>query len=377
MFAHGTGMRKNGPEMSSTSAEKTNHGQQLALLNGVAKYPEIASRFPRLRYMGSKHRLLRWIHQVLSTLNFDTAVDAFSGSGCVGYLLKSMGKEVITNDFLRFSYTIAMAAIENSQTTLSSDDVAMLMENDPNHDDFIERTYSGIFYTPAELRFLDLLSWNVRKLDDSYKRALALAAAVRACVKRQPRGVFTIAGNLEKYDDGRRDLRLPLREHFPEQVQVYNDAVFDNDRVNRALCGDVFDLDVEADLVYMDPPYVPRADDNCYIKRYHFLEGLVTYWEGLEILEETKVKKIRKRYTPFSYRRDATDAFERMFEKFKDSLIVLSYSSNGYPNLETLVGLMHEAKGDVQVYAKEHRYHFGTHSAVARARVQEYLIVGA
>ena len=51
------------------------------------------SGYPPLRFMGSKHRLLPWIQSVIAELEFDTALDAFSGSGCVSYLLKTMGKE--------------------------------------------------------------------------------------------------------------------------------------------------------------------------------------------------------------------------------------------------------------------------------------------
>lgn len=349
--------------------------QQLTL-DGIAEYPKIASRYPQLRFMGSKHRLLPWIHGVLSELEFDTAIDAFSGSGCVGYLMKAMGKEVTANDFLLFSHTIATATIENSSTTLTEDDVGFLLEYDARHKHFIERTFTDIFYTEADLRFLDQLSWNIQKLTCKHKRAIALAAAVRSCVKRQPRGVFTVGGDPQKYNDGRRDLRLSLREHFVEQITIYNTAVFDNGRGNRAVCGDVFDLDGQADLTYMDPPYVPRADDNCYIKRYHFLEGLITYWEGVEILHDSKVKKIRKRYTPFSYRSSAIEAFSTLFERFRKSTLVLSYSSNGYPNLETLVELMETQKSNVKVYEREHTYHFGTHKGVSRSRVQEYLLVG-
>ena len=123
-------------------------------------------------------------------------------------------------------------------------------------------------------------------------------------------------------------------------------------------------------------PYVPRSDDNCYVKRYHFLEGLSCYWRGMEIDYSTKVRKIQKRFTPFSYRRTAIDAFDRMFAKFSDSLIVLSYSSNGYPDLERLEYLLRRYKGNVRVYKRPHRYHFGTHSAVNRSIVTEYLIVG-
>jgi DNA adenine methylase/adenine-specific DNA-methyltransferase len=55
-------------------------------------FPERVATYPQLRFMGSKHRLLPWIHQTLHNLDFDTALDGFSGSGCVGYLLASEEK---------------------------------------------------------------------------------------------------------------------------------------------------------------------------------------------------------------------------------------------------------------------------------------------
>ena len=130
------------------------------------------------------------------------------------------------------------------------------------------------------------------------------------------------------------------------------------------------------DLVYLDPPYVPRSDDNCYMKRYHFLEGLSCYWEGVRIMPETRVKKLEKPYTPFSYRKTAIDAFDRLFHMYRDSIIVLSYSSNGYPDRDELENLLRRYKPSVTAFEKPHRYHFGTHDRVERAKVHEYLIVG-
>jgi DNA adenine methylase/adenine-specific DNA-methyltransferase len=340
-------------------------------------YPAIADGYPQLRFMGSKHRLLPWIHRVLSGLSFDTVLDAFSGSGCVSYLFKAMGKEVQSNDFLNLSTTVARALVENPGLTVPDKQIPALQKFDPRRKRFIEKTFTGIFFTPEDLRFLDLVSWNLKKLEDRHVQALVLAALIRSCVKRQPRGVFTVAGDLEHYNDGRRDLRLSLKQHFVEQLAIYNDATFDNGRENCVTNGDVFAWEGgPVDLVYMDPPYVPRSDDNCYMKRYHFLEGLSCYWEGKEIMEETRVKKITKPFTPFSYRRTAIDAFDRMFRQFSDSMLVLSYSSNGFPDLPELRNLMRRYKASVDVFEKAHRYHFGTHSAVKRAEVKEYLIVG-
>jgi adenine-specific DNA-methyltransferase len=343
----------------------------------VVEMPKRARAFPQLRFMGSKYRLLPWIYDVLSELRFQTALDGFSGSGSVGYLLKAMGKQVVTNDRLHLSHTIATAVIENSEVVLSGEEVEMLLHPNVLKRDFIERTFRGIFFEEPDLAFLDLVWSNLPALDHPHKRAIALAALIRSSVKRQPRGVFTVAGDPEHYKDGRRDLRLTLREHFVEQVDTYNRAVFDNGCASRALHGDVFQVDPGGvDLVYLDPPYVPRADDNCYVKRYHFLEGLATYWEGAEFVPGSRVKKLKKPYTPFSYRKDATDAFDRLFRHFADSTIVLSYSSNGFPDLSTLVTLMGRYKKVVEVQGRDHRYHFGTHANAERNQVTEYLIVG-
>ena len=242
---------------------------------------------------------------------------------------------------------------------------------------FIEETFTGIFYTPDDLRFLDRASANIEKLSHPHERALARAALIRSCLKKQPRGVFTVSGDLSHYDDGRRDLRLSIEEHFVEQVEAFNRVVFDNGHSHSVKRADVFSIKPEGvDLVYLDPPYVPRSDDNCYMKRYHFLEGLSCYWKGVRIMQDTRVKKLEKPYTPFSYRKTAIDAFNRLFGLYRNSIIVLSYSSNGFPDRDDLETLLRRYKSKVTAYEKPHRYHFGTHDSVERAAVHEYLIVG-
>lgn len=338
---------------------------------------EQVSRFPELRYMGSKRRLLPWVHEILDQLDFETALDPFSGSTAVSYLLKSMGKRTVASDFLNLSSTLGKALVENNSAHLDGPAMRTLMASPANTHSFIQETFSGVFYTDEDLRFLDRISGNIRQLTNPHQQALAMAALMRSCVKRQPRGVFTISGDLSKYDDGRRDLRLSIEEHFFEQVEAFNEAVFSNGRRNRATRGDAFKTSVRGiDLVYLDPPYVPRADDNCYVKRYHFLEGLSCYWQGLDIDYKTKVRKIPKRYTPFSYRREAVDAFERLFKRFARQTVVLSYSSNGFPDLDQLTELLGRTKRNIRVFRRDHTYHFGTHSKVKRSAVEEYLIVG-
>jgi len=339
--------------------------------------PERVADYPELRYMGSKHRLLPWIHGVLRSMKFETAADPFVGSGCVAYLLKAMGKRVIASDFLNFPVVLAAATVANSKERLDGPAVKKLLAARSSGPHFIEETFAGIFYAPEDLKFLDRVSANIENLESLHQRALARAALIRSCLKKQPRGVFTVSGNLSRYDDGRRDLRLSVEEHFIEQVEAFNRIVFDNGRRHTVKRADVFSFKpVGVDLAYLDPPYVPRSDDNCYMKRYHFLEGLSCYWKGVRIMENTRVKKIEKPYTPFSYRKTAGEAFDRLFRLYRESIIVLSYSSNGYPDREELERLLRRYKPTVTAFEKPHRYHFGTHDSVERAEVHEYLIVG-
>ncbi|MAS95750.1 MAG: DNA methyltransferase [Verrucomicrobiales bacterium] len=328
--------------------------------------------------MGSKYRLLEWIHSTLESLQFSSAVDAFCGSGAVSYLLKSMGASVIANDSLSFPSVLATALIENDNQKIDADELDLLLSSKArkSSEKFIQKTFSGIFYTPEDLEFLDNVWSGIRAFDCKFRSSLAISALLRSAVKRQPRGQFTVAGDPERYKDGRRDLQLSLKEHFIEQIQIYNSAVFTNQYSNKAISGDATEVPKGADLVYLDPPYVPRSDDNCYVKRYHFLEGLSCYWEGKEILADSKVKKIAKPFTPFSYRRTADEAFANLFRHFSDSTLVLSYSSNAYPDLKTLVSGMKKYKKSVDVVTREHRYHFGTHKNANRNEVTEYLIIG-
>jgi adenine-specific DNA-methyltransferase len=339
--------------------------------------PDEANRvasFPRLRYMGSKYRLVPHLAAAFSEIGGQTALDAFSGSGVVSYLLKTLGYQVTASDFLNFPSVIARATVVNQHETLTADDVETICGPPADERDFIQQTFRGMYFTEDDLRFLDSAWSHIDQLS-GHKKDLAISSLVLSAARRQPRGVFTFTDL--RYDDGRRDLRLSLREHFRERVQEYNRAVFDSSRPCAARRSDVFDLPATRyDLVYLDPPYAPPKDDNCYIKRYHFLEGLSLYWRGQAIMHNTRTKKLEKRYTPFSYKHTVTEALRRTFTQFRESAIVLSYSSNAVPDADTIAALLREVKSDVEVRLIDHTYTFGTHAAAQRRAVSEYLFIG-
>lgn len=340
---------------------------------GVGAAVARAAAFPRLRYMGSKCKLVPQLAETFAEIGGTTALDAFSGSGVVGYALKALGYQVTANDFLNFPSIIAAATIENQGELLTADEIGTICGPPADDRDFIRSTFDGLYFDAADRAFLDS-AWSHIEQMAGAKRALAISALVLSAARKQPRGVFTFTDR--RYDDGRRDLWLPMREHFRERAVEYNAVVFDGGRPSRALCGEVTAVGGQFDVVYLDPPYAPPRDDNCYIKRYHFLEGLSVYWRGQEIMEHTRTKKLAKRYTPFSYKRTVTQALRETFKHFQDSTIVLSYSSNAVPDAETIEAVLREVKGSVEVRHMDHRYSFGTHATAQRREVSEYLFIG-
>lgn len=337
---------------------------------------KILENFPGTRYMGSKYRVLPFILDTLKDIKFDSVLDAFSGSTCVSYMFKQQGKRVVSNDFMQFTYHFANALIENNNVTLTEDDKRHLLSANKRAGTFIADTFSGLYFTDEENHFLDVARANIELLDNKYKKSLALAALSRACMKRRARGIFTFTGN--RYDDGRRDMQIDLKQHFVENIDAFNKAVFDNSCKNLAFGLDVFDLDVDVDLVYLDPPYFTPNSDNDYSRRYHFVEGLVRQWQGVEIQYDTVTKKFKRYETPFYSKDSIYGAFEKMFEKFKKQVIVLSYSSNSVPDKSELVSLLKRYKRHVNVHQIEHTYSFGNQGSKVgdnANKVNEFIFV--
>ena len=339
--------------------------------------PEQVSAYPPTRFMGSKSKLLSEIWSVASQFNVDTVVDLFSGSGIVGYMFKAQGKSVISNDYMAMSATFTKAMIENNTVTLPLEEAERLLVTHKESDHFVSTKFKGLYYTDEENDLIDTLRTNIAAIRDPYKHAIAMTALIRACTKKRPRGIFTYTGH--RYDDGRKDLQKSLAEQFLDAVEAVNSAVFDNGKVNRSKRGDAMDLRVEqADLVYIDPPYYSPLSDNEYVRRYHFVEGLARDWKGVEIQENTQTKKFKSYPTPFSTRKGAADAFDRLFKKFANSILIVSYSSNSLPTQDEMVAIMAKYKKHVEVIPIDYKYSFGNQNEAKTHRnsVQEYLFVG-
>lgn len=348
----------------------------IAVHNAVVDtIPEQVEKFPSTRWMGSKSKLLPYLTEVIRRFEFESAIDLFSGSGIVSYMLKSLGKKVISNDYMSLAATYSKAMIENNSVRLSDDRARALLIPNKEVDSFVQDTFADLYFTAEENFLIDVLRSNIKGLSNQYEKAVALSALVRACTKKRPRGIFTYIG--QRYDDGRKDLYTSLEDHFLNAVKEINNAVFDNGQTSSSKCGDAMSIRKDADLVYMDPPYFSPLSDNEYVRRYHFVEGLACDWEGLEIQKHTKTKKFKSYPTPFSSRKGAFDAFDKLFHRFKESILVVSYSSNSLPTLDEMIGLMSKYKDKVEVVKVDYKYSFGNQKeGVVGNDAKEYIFIG-
>lgn len=335
-------------------------------------------KFPSTRFMGSKTTLLPYIAEMLGNEKRGQILDAFSGSGVVSYQFKKMGFEVISNDFLHYSSSVAIALIENSKVRLQSEDIDLLLQKNRKAGKFVQKTFKDLYFLDDDNKFLDNTVANIEMIDCIYKKSLARAALSRACLKRRPRGLFTYVGF--KYDDGRKDLTFSLKEHFIFSINEFNKAVFDNGKNNKAFNQSILNLDLNTrpEIVYLDPPYFSKHSDNDYVRRYHFIEGLSRNWKGIEIQEQTKTKKFLKYPSPFDTSKGAYAAFEELFSKYKKSKILISYSSNSLPEKNEIIAMLKNEGKTVQVKSIDYKYSAGTHGHKVNRNnndVHEYLFL--
>jgi DNA adenine methylase len=333
-------------------------------------------KYPTTRFMGSKQNILPYLWQVASRFDFESVIDLFSGTGIVSYMFKAYGKQVYSNDFMAMGAAFSRAMVENNHVKLSDEDINALLDRSAASDHFVSTTFKGLYFNDEDNQLIDCIRANIKKMKNKYKRALATSALVRAALKKRPRGIFTYVGY--RYDDGRRDLKISFREHFIDAVKIVNKAVFDNGKANTARRGDAMTAHWPADLVYMDPPYYSPYSDNDYVRRYHFVEGIACDWKGVEIQQHTKTKKFKSYPSPFSSRVGTHDAFDKLLNKFKGSILLVSYSSNSLPAREEILSLMSKYKKHVEVVSVDYRYSFanqGHRVSTINNKVQEYIFV--
>jgi adenine-specific DNA methylase len=337
--------------------------------------------FPSTRFQGSKLKIVDWIWNSIKELDFDTALDAFGGTGSVGYMLKTKGKQVTYNDILKFNWYIGTALIENSETNLSEQDVELLLtkHHKLEYPTFIYDTFKDIYFTDEENKWVDMVVTNISLLKNLYKKALAYFALCQACIIKRPYNLFHRKNLYIRFSEVERNFGnkttwdTPFENHFKQFVDEANHAIFCNGLKNKSVNLDVFDIEGNFDLVYIDTPYISQKGIGVdYLGFYHFLEGLVNYSEWSQIIDyKTKHKRLREKPSVWTDKIKNFAAFDKLFDKFKDSILVVSYRSDGIPSIGKLIKLLRKYKHSVEELRRtNYKYVLCTND------IEEVLLIG-
>lgn len=330
---------------------------QLLLFNKQLK--EIA-KFPSTRYQGSKLKFTNWIWEHIKDISFHSVLDAFGGTGSVSFRLKQEGKSVTYNDILPFNYIIGKALIENKDIVLTDSDIDHILTRHSNieYNDIITTTFKDIYYTEEENIWLDTTIGNIKAIRNQYKQAIAYFALFQSCLTKRPYNLFHRRNLYVRLQDVKRTFGnkktwdTPFEIHFRKFVKEANSAIFDNKEKCISLNNDVFEIAGLYDLVYIDTPYLNETGTGVdYAGFYHFLNGIVDY-DNWKSKIDYKSKNLKLIQTPSVWNdpNKIFEAFEDLFLKFKDSILVISYRSNGIPSIEELTSILKNLNKQVKVY---------------------------
>ena len=216
--------------------------------------------------------------------------------------------------------------------------------------------YANIFFYPEECMELDLCRTNIEKLSSEYKKSLALTLIRRAMIRKMPYSRFNIKWSkiqqlrdevysYEKYQRKRAYHNQDIKSHFLENLDAYNDAIFDNHQTNIALHDDIFNL-LEAtytDVIYLDPPYTGTM--NNYFGFYGLLDSYITSTK-----QEAFVNN-------FIEKNNSIELFEKLFSRLGNyKYWFLSYNNSSYPSKEELLSIIKRYSREVEIIEKPHTY---------------------
>lgn len=308
-------------------------------------------------YIGSKQKLIDWIWKHTPE-GVDSVIDAFSGSAVVSYMYKTKGLRVVANDRLRYSYHAARAIVENKSVRISEDELAALLADNPKAGTFVQDNFKGIFFAKGVHGVIDNIRANANKLE-GYKKDIALFAIGKTCMSGK--GGFGHFSSSTDYGK-RQDTPEEFKERFAGNIARINALIFDSGKECKAYNKDINDVlpESKVDLAYFDPPYATEFSTTNYEKSYHFVEGLMTYWDGLKIVSDSKTHHYETDHKTVT-KANASEFFSTFLTSAKHiPNWLISYRDHAYPNEGEMKGIIQASGMTSRMQSREHKYHISS-----------------
>lgn len=329
----------------------------------IYEYP-----FPQTRYQGSKLKLVDWIWEKIKDIKFETVLDAFGGTASISHKLKNKNKKVTYNDILKFNYIIGKGLIENTQYKITEYEVNFILKKDEsiNYPTFIYDNFKNIFYLDEENQWLDMIITNINRIENEYKKAILFFALFQSCIVKRPYNLFHRANLYVRTNDVERNFGnkttwdTKFEKHFKNFIKEANNSIFNNGKECISINKDVFEIENKNfDLVYIDTPYISeKGIGTDYFDFYHFLEGITNYenWKNNIDYKYKHLPLLSNKQNTFIKKDLILNDFDRLFDKFKNSILVISYRNNGIPQISDIINLLKKYKNNIEIHSKEYKY---------------------
>lgn len=305
------------------------------------------------RYLGNKYKLLPFITGVVSDEcpDITSIADIFAGTGAVSSAFTD--KVIITNDLMYSNYicNYAWFGAEEYDPQIIIDCVVRYNALTDLEDNYMTDNFSDTYFSRDDCAKIGYIREDIEVLYkkgdiNTRERAILITSLLYAMDK--------IANTCGHYDAYRKGVE------FDKSLELYVPmANRQNNPNNQCFNMDSNELvkNIEADLVYIDPPYNSRQ----YCDAYHLLEN-VARWEKPEVFGVAR-KMDRSTMKSKYCTQSATEAFEQLIGDIKAKYILLSYNnmaekgndrSNAKISDQDIMRIL-EKKGEVKVFSESYK----------------------
>lgn len=328
-----------------------------------------------ITYMGNKRKLIpvlsNIVNDIIKKLNKKEirCADAFSGSGIVSRLLKTVSTEVFVNDIAGYSHTLNKCYLSTPTKKEMQDIERYITEaNTFAHSEnsecepFIQKYWAPkstikksdrVYFTKENGCLIDKYRFYINHYcPEKYQKYLLAQLIVKASIHNNTNGQFSAFykdNGIGKYGG----------KHQNDLQRITKDIKLDIPVMSFHKCKyfisqmDVLDwLNTlpEMDIMYIDPPYNKHP-----YSIYYFMLDIINEWDTKQTIPETNRGQpktwVKSPYNSFIH---ATKAFETLIENAKAKYLIVSYNNKGIIPLPIFKNILSK-KGHIIEYPIDHK----------------------
>jgi adenine-specific DNA-methyltransferase len=331
-----------------------------------------------IKYLGSKRQLipeiLKAVHDAAPKAR--SVVDLFSGTSRVGYALKKAGYAVQANDHNTYAYMLAKCYVETNLEDVEKQ-AALLIEEfnqtrgEPGYftENFCQRS---LFFHPKNGEKIDAIRERIAQKNLPPALHAVLLVSLMEAADRVDSTCGIQMAYLKKWAPrAENELKLRMPALLPK-------ARLGEGQAHRLEAIDAAKA-LEADVVYLDPPY----NQHSYRGNYHIWETLML-WDKPELYgraaKRVDCKTVKSK---FNSKTQFMKAFTDVVSALSSKVIVISFNNEGFitrADMETFLRQM----GKVTTRTIDYKRYVGAQigiynpkgkvvGAVSHLRNEEYL----